>query len=253
MTALAGRKALVAGVANDSSIAWGCARALKAAGADIAMTYLNEKADRFVRPLAEAVGAEIYLPLDVEDDAQHDALFAAIAEKWGGLDVLVHAIAFCPREDLHGRVIDCSSAGFAKAMDVSVHSFLRMMRRAEPLLRPGAACVTMTFQGSTSVVPSYGVMGPVKAALESAVRYLAYELGGKGVSVHALSPGPMPTRAGGGISGFDAMLADAEARAPMRRLSTLEDCGAACVWLAAHGAAATGGVHLIDGGFNIIA
>lgn len=253
MFSLAGRKALIAGVANENSIAWGCARALRSAGADIAMTYLNDKADRFVRPLAEQLEAEIYMPLDVGDDAQHEALFAAIAEKWGGLDVLVHAIAFCPREDLHGRVIDCSREGFMQAMDVSVHSFLRMMRLAEPLLRPGAACITLSYQGSNSVIPQYGVMGPVKAALESSVRYLASELGPKGVAVHALSPGPMPTRAGGGISDFDSMLEDARTRSPMRRLSTLDDCGAACVWLAAHGAAATGGVHLIDGGFNVIA
>lgn len=253
MFSLAGQKALVVGVANDQSIAWGCAKALREQGADLAITYLNAKAESHVRPLAEALGAELILPLDVIDDAQMDAVFAAIAEKWGRLDTVLHSIAFCPREDLHGRVVDCSKAGFAQAMDVSVHSFLRMVRRAEPLMPEGGTCMTVSFYGSEKVVEHYNVMGPVKAALEATVRYVAAELGEKGISVHALSPGPLKTRAASGIAEFDELLEAAAARAPTHMLATIEDVGAYAAFLASREAAnVTGGVHLIDGGFSIV-
>lgn len=253
MFSLAGRTALVVGIANGQSIAWGCAKALRAQGAALAVTYLNAKAEPHVRPLAEELGAEILLPLDVSDEAQTDAVFAAIAERWGRLDALLHAVAFCPKDDLHGRVVDCSRAGFGLAMDVSVHSFIRMVKRAEPLMPGGGTCMTVSYQGAERVVEHYNVMGPVKAALESAARYLAAELGPKGISVHALSPGPLKTRAASGIAHFDELLDRAAARAPTHQLATIEDVGAYCAFLAsAEAANVTGGVHYIDGGYNIV-
>lgn len=253
MFSLAGQKALVVGVANDQSIAWGCAKALRAQGADLAITYLNPKAEHHVRPLAEALGAELILPLDVTDDTQMDTVYAAIAEKWGKLDIVLHSIAFCPREDLHGRVVDSSREGFAMAMDVSVHSFLRMVRRAEPLMPAGGTCMTVSFYGSEKVVEHYNMMGPVKAALEASVRYVAAELGEKRISVHALSPGPLKTRAASGIAEFDELLELAADRAPTHLLATIEDVGAYAAFLSSREASnVTGGVHLIDGGYSII-
>lgn len=252
MFSLAGKKALVAGVANDQSIAWGCASALHAQGAELAITYLNEKAEPHVRPLAERLDAPIIAPLDVGDDAQLDTLFAQIEERWGTLDVLIHAIAFCPKEDLHGRVIDCSRDGFALAMDISVHSFLRMIRKAEPLMPDGGTCMTVTFYGSEKVVEHYNIMGPVKAALESVTRYAAAELGPKGISVHALSPGPLATRAASGIGHFDELMARNAERAPTGQLATIDDVGAYAAFLAsAEAGNITGAVHPIDGGYHI--
>jgi enoyl-[acyl-carrier protein] reductase I len=253
MFSLAGQKALVVGVANDQSIAWGCAKAFREQGADLAITYLNAKAEPHVRPLAESIGAELILPLDVTDDAQLDVVYAAIAERWGRLDTVLHSIAFCPREDLHGRVVDSSRQGFAMAMDVSVHSFLRMVRRAEPLMTRGGTCMTVSFYGSEKVVENYNIMGPVKAALEASVRYAAAELGEKRISIHALSPGPLKTRAASGIAEFDELLELAAERAPTHLLATIEDVGAYAAFLASREAAnVTGGVHLIDGGYSII-
>jgi len=194
------------------------------------------------------------LPLDVRDAAQMDALFADIADRWGGLDTLLHSIAFCPRDDLHGRVIDCSAEGFALAMDISVHSFLRMIRRAEPLMPNGGTAMSVSFFGAQRVVENYNIMGPVKAALESVVRYAAAELGPKGISVHALSPGPLQTRAASGIGHFDELLNAAAERAPMHHLATIDDVGAYAAFLASRAAAnVTGGVHAIDGGYSITA
>lgn len=250
---LSGQKALVVGVANDQSIAYGCARAFKAQGAELAITYLNEKAEPHVRPLAEDLGAEIILPLDVRDDAQLDALFSEIKSKWGRLDTLLHSIAFSKKEDLHGRVVDCSADGFSLAMDISVHSFLRLIRKAEPLMPEGGTCMTVSFMGAQRVVENYGVMGPVKAALEAATRYAAAELGPRGISVHALSPGPLKTRAASGIAEFDELLNDAAARAPTHQLATIEDTGAYAAFLASREAFnVTGGVHPIDGGYSIL-
>ena len=251
---LEGRKALVVGIANEGSIAWGCTKAFRDAGADIAITYLNDKAAPFVRPLAERVGADLFLPMDVSVTDHIDNVFDAVADKWGRLDILLHSIAFAPREDLHGRVVDCSADGFAKAMDVSVHSFLRMVRRAEPLMKDGGVCLTVSFFGSERVVRHYNIMGPVKAALESVVRYAAVELGEKGIRVHALSPGPLKTRAASGIDNFDELLDAAAARAPTHQLASIEDVGAMAVFLASAGARnLTGGVHFIDGGYSIVA
>jgi enoyl-[acyl-carrier protein] reductase I len=252
MFSLHGQKALVVGIANDQSIAWGCAKALKAQGAELAVTWLNEKAERFVRPLAEELEAEITAPLDVSQPGQLETVFTQISERWGRLDTLVHSIAFAPKDDLHGRVVDCSAEGFALAMDISVHSFLRMIRLAEPLMPQGGTCLSVSFFGSTRVVEHYNMMGPVKAALESAVRYAAAELGEKGIRVHALSPGPLATRAASGINHFDELLAAAAARAPTHQLATIEDVGATAAFLASSEARnLTGGVHSIDGGFSI--
>lgn len=254
MFALTGKKVLVVGIANEHSIAWGCARALKAQGADLALTWLNAKAEPYVRPLAEQVQAEITAPLDVSMPGQLEAVFDRIATIWGRLDTLVHSIAFAPRADLQGRVVDCSAEGFAQAMDISVHSFLRMVRAAEPLMIDGGCCLSVSFFGSGRVVRHYNMMGPVKAALESAVRYAAAELGEKRIRVHALSPGPLRTRAASGIDHFDDLLQSAADRAPTHQLATIEDVGAMAAFLASDEARnMTGGVHDIDGGFSITA
>lgn len=253
MFSLDGKKALIVGVANDQSIAYGIARALKAQGADLAITYLNARAEPHVRPLAEELGASIVMPLDVGEDGQLDALFAEITARWGRLDTLVHSIAFCPKDDLHGRVVDTSREGFGIAMDVSVHSFVRMIRLAEPLMPEGGTCMTVSFYGSEKVVENYNVMGPVKAALESMTRYIAAELGPKGISVHALSPGPLKTRAASGIGHFDDLLNAAAERAPTHQLATIDDVGAYAAFLASSEAGnVTGGVHHIDGGYHIV-
>jgi enoyl-[acyl-carrier protein] reductase I len=251
---LQGQRALVVGVANDQSIAWGCARAFHDAGAEVVLTYLNDKAKPHVEPLARAIEAPLLMPLDVSDDAQTDALFAAIAQRFGKLDTVLHSIAFCPKKDLHGRVTDVSREGFAQAMDISVHSFIRLVQRAEPLMNDGGTCMTVTFYGSTRVVDQYNVMGPVKAALEAVTRELASELGRKRIRVHALSPGPLKTRAASGIDDFDEMLCQAAERAPTQQLATIEDVGAYAAFLASPAAAnVTGTVPVIDGGYHIIA
>jgi len=253
MFSLQDQKILVVGIANEHSIAYGCAKAFKDQGADLAITWLNAKAEPYVRPLAEALGAEIMGPLDVTQPGETEAMFERIASQWGRLDTLLHSIAFAPKDDLHGRVIDSSAAGFALAMDVSVHSFLRMIRLAEPLMTQGGTCLSVSFFGSTRVIKHYNVMGPVKAALESAVRYAADELGEKGIRVHALSPGPLATRAASGIDHFDAMMAEAASRAPLHHLVTIEDVGAVAAFLAsAEARNLTGGIHAIDGGYSIV-
>ncbi|MGP0090509.1 MAG: enoyl-ACP reductase FabI [Xanthobacteraceae bacterium] len=253
MFELTDKRALVVGIANEHSIAWGVAQALHRSGAEVAITYLNEKAEVHVRPLAQSIGAPIVMPLDVSHDEHEGPLFTRIAEVWGRLDVVVHSIAFAPSDDLHGRVTDSSARGFAQAMDVSVHSFIRLVRRAEPLMTKGGACFTMSFYGAEKVVSTYSVMGPVKAALEAVTRELASELGPKNITVNALSPGPMATRAASGIKHFDEMLSEATARAPMRRLATIEDVGAAAAFLASDQARnITGSVLHIDAGYHIM-
>jgi len=250
---LAGKRGLVVGIANEHSLAWGCAQHYRAAGAELAVTWLNEHARPYVEPLAKQIEASIMLPLDVEQDGQLEAVFAAIEEKWGQLDFLLHSIAFAPKADLQGRVVDCSRAGFARAMDISCHSLLRMSRLAEPLMRAGGSIVTLSYLGAEEVIANYGLMGPVKAALESAVRYLAAELGPAGIRVNAVSPGPIQTRAASGIAHFDVLLADAVKRAPLRRLVDHADVGALCTFLAGDAARAiTGDILLIDAGLHIL-
>ncbi|MEQ1715313.1 MAG: enoyl-ACP reductase FabI [Hyphomicrobium sp.] len=253
MFSLKGKKALIIGIANQDSIAYGCAKCLREQGADLAITYLNEKAERHVRPLAEQLGAEIILPLDVRGEGQLDLVFDTIRQTWGGIDICLHSIAFCPTDDLHGRVVDCSRDGFAEAMDVSVHSFIRMVRSAEPLMTDGGTCLTVSFYGSEKVVEHYNVMGPVKSALESVTRYMAAELGPKSIRIHALSPGPLKTRAASGIDGFDQLMKQAAERAPTHHLATIRDVGAYATYLASSEAAnITGGIHYIDGGYHIV-
>lgn len=254
MFSLSGHKALVVGVANEQSIAWGIARALHAQGAEVAITWLNDKARPHVEPLAQQLQSPLVGPLDVSQPGHLEAFFDRITHTWGRLDTLVHSIAFAPRADLHGRVVDCSAEGFAQAMDVSVHSFLRMIRLAEPLMPQGGTCLAVSFFGSSRVVRHYNLMGPVKAALESSVRYAAAELGERGIRVHALSPGPLATRAASGIDHFDQLLSAASDRAPTHQLATIDDVGAFAAFLAsAEARNLTGGVHDIDGGFSITA
>ncbi len=252
--ALAGRKALVVGVANDSSIAYGCARAFDELGAELAITYLNDKARPHVEPLMRELRVPLFLPLDVSVDGQLEAVFDAIGQTWGELDILLHSIAFAPKEDLQGGLLDCSAAGFAKAMDVSCHSFVRMAKLAAPLMKNGGTMMAMSYHGAAKVVPTYSVMGPVKAALESCCRYLAYELGGQGIRVHAISPGPLKTRAAGGLKDFDLLLAEAAQRAPIGELVDIMDVGFTCAYLATPYARRLSGETLyVDGGVNIMA
>lgn len=253
MFSLAGKKAVVLGIANEESIAFGCAKAFRAQGADIAVTFQNEHAERFVRPLAEKLGASIFLPLDVRDEAQFERLFQAIGKQWGQVDICLHSVAFCPKQDLHARVVDCSYEGFATAMDISVYSFIRLVRAAEPLMMQGGACMAVSFLGAERVVEHYNIMGPAKAALESVTRYMAAELAPKKIRIHALSPGPLKTRAASGIDHFDELLNEAAARAPTHQLASIEDVGAYAAFLAsAESANVTGGVHYIDGGYHIV-
>lgn len=251
---LAGRRGLVVGIANADSIAHGCAVELRACGAELALTWMNAKAEPHVRPLAEALGARIAMPLDVEQPEQMEALFARIRAEWGQLDFLVHSIAFAPRADLHGRVIDCSAEGFARAMHVSCWSFLRMAKLAEPLMRPGGVLVTMSYHGADKVVENYNIMGPVKAALEASARYMAAEMGPAGIRVFSVSPGPVRTRAAGGIANFDALVAAAQTRAPSRSLVDTGQVGRVVAFLVSPAAAGmTGDTIHVDGGLHIIA
>jgi len=250
---LQGKRGLIVGIANHSSIAAGCSRAFAAAGAVLAATYLNDKALPYVRAVTDPLDCKLLLPCDVRVDGQLESVFAKIQSEWGGLDFLLHAIAFAPADDLHGRVIDCSAAGFAMAMDVSCHSFLRMARLAEPLMPKGGCLLTVTFYGSERVVAHYNLMGPVKAALESAVRYTAAELGHKGIRAHAISPGPIRTRAASGIDRFDELLTAAASAAPEQHLVDIDDVGALAAFLVSDGAhRITGTIIPVDGGQHLV-
>jgi len=251
---LTGHKALVVGIANDQSIAYGCAKAFRNAGAEVAVTWLNEKARPHVEPLARELEATITGELNVAVPGQLEAVFEQIHQRWGKLDIMVHSIAFAPLEDLRGGLLDCSAEGFAKAMDVSCHSFIRMARLAAPLMEEGGTMFAMSYYGANRVVPNYNVMGPVKAALEAACRYLAYELGPRRIRVHAISPGPLKTRAASGLKDFELLLNEATRKAPLGELVDIMDVGYACAYLAtpfAH--RITGGTVYVDGGTNIVA
>ena len=246
-------KALVCGIANEHSIAYGCAKAFQELGAEVAITYLNDKARPHVEPLADELGAAIRRPLNVEAPGELEAVFDEIGARWGKLDSLVHSIAFAPKEDLQGGLLDCSAEGFARAMDVSCHSFVRMARLAAPLMTDGGTMFAMSYVGANRVVANYNVMGPVKAALEAACRYLAYELGPQNIRVHAISPGPLKTRAASGIKDFELLLNQAAAESPLGQLVDIDDVGHACAYLATPWAhRITGGTIYIDGGANII-
>ena len=250
---LKGKKALIVGIANDKSIAAGCAAAMRDAGAELAVTYLNDKAEKHVRAVTDALGTDFLLPLDVREPGALERCFAQVTERWGKLDILLHSIAFAPREDLHARVVDSSRDGFLQAMDISCHSFIRMAKLAEPLMTQGGTLMTVSFYGAEKAVQNYNLMGPVKAALESSVRAIAAELGPKNIRAHAISPGPLLTRAASGIDRFDELVERAKERSPGRRLVTIEEIGALAAFLASDAAAGmTGGVHYVDAGYNIV-
>ena len=250
---LEGKKGLIVGIANENSIAWGCAKAFRAFGAEVAVTYLNDKAKKYVEPLARELESPIVMPLDVNVPGQMEAVFKRISKEWGKLDFVVHSIAFSPKDTLQGRVVDVPRDGFLTTMDVSCWTFIRMAHLAEPLMKKGGTLFTMSYYGSQMVVKNYNIMGVAKAALECAVRYLAAELGPKGIRVHAISPGPLATRAASGIPEFDALLDKAKAKAPARSLVSIDDVGVATAFLA-HDAARliTGETLYVDGGYHII-
>jgi enoyl-[acyl-carrier protein] reductase I len=250
---LDGKRGLIAGIANDQSIAWGCAKAFRALGSELAITYLNDKAKKHVEPLAREVEAAIVMPLDMRVPGQLEAVFDRISEEWRSLDFVIHSIAFSPKEALQGRVVDVPREGFLSTMEISCWSFIRMAQLAEPLITNGGTLFTMTYYGSQMVVENYNVMGLAKAALECAVRYMAAELGPKGIRVHAISPGPLATRAASGIPEFDELLAKAKVKAPSRSLVSIDDVGFATAFLA-HDAARliTGSTLYVDGGYHII-
>ncbi len=251
---LKGKRGLVVGVANEHSIAFGCAAKLRAFGAEVALTHLNEKAEKYVRPLADQIGASLLMPLDVERPGEMEAVFERIREEWGGLDFLVHSIAYAPRDDLHGRVVDCSLAGFQQAMRVSCYSFIEMAKLAEPLMNHGGVMVTMTYYGADKVVSNYNMMGPVKSALQSTTRYLAAELADAGIRVYAVSPGPLRTRASSGIAAFDDLVADAVARAPAGRLVDIAEVGRTVAFLVGGASSGmTGDTIFVDAGLHNVA
>ncbi|HYQ38929.1 MAG TPA: enoyl-ACP reductase FabI [Pseudomonas sp.] len=251
---LKGAKALVVGVANEHSIAYGCAKAFAELGAEVAITYANDKARPHVEPLARELNAPIFMPLDVTQPGQLEAVFAEIERHWGELDILVHSIAWAPKEDLQGGLLDSSAEGFGLAMDISCHSFVRMARLAAPLMKRGGTLFAMSYYGANKVVPNYNLMGPVKAALEASCRYLAYELGPQGIRVHAISPGPLKTRAASGLKDFDLLLNEAAQRAPLGELVDIMDVGFTCAYLATPYARRLSGETLyVDGGVNIMA
>lgn len=249
---LKGRKALVVGIANADSLAWWAAKHLRGAGAELAITYLNDKAKPYVAPLAMELGAQIIMPCNVAVPGELEAVFDAIKDKWGGVDIVFHAVAWARKEDLHGRLTDCSADGFAESMLISCHSFIRMARLAEPLMPKGGSLLTLSYYGAEKVVDHYNVMGPVKAALESSVRYLAHELGRNGIRVNAISAGPIKTRAASGIEHFDELLAEAAEKAPLRRAVDACEIGRVSVLLASdYSASITGEIIHADAGFHI--
>ena len=251
---LKGKRGIIVGVANDQSIAFGCAKALHAAGAEIAMTYQNDKALPFVKPLAKSVDAKVFMPCNVVREGELEAFFKAVEDMWGQIDFVIHSIAWSPINELHGRVVDSTSEGFSKAIDISCHSFIRMAKLAEPLMKNGGSLITMSYYGADKVVDHYNMMGPIKAALESSVRYLAAELGGSNIRVNCVSPGPMMTRASSGIDQFSELVESAKSQSPLKRLCTIEDVGDLTAFLVTPlSTAITGSVHYVDAGHNIMA
>ena len=251
-TLLKGKRGLVVGIANEHSIAAGCGMAFHAAGADLAVTYAQEQSKPFVAPVVAKLDAPIFLPLDVQIDGQLEAVFEAIDREWGQLDFILHSIAYCPKDDLHGPVSECSKECFAQAMDISVHSLIRMARLAAPLMTNGGSILTMSYYGADKVVDHYNIMGPVKSALEGTVRYLAAELGPKQIRVNAISPGPLQTRAGSGIDHFDELIEAARHRAPQQSLVGIEDVGQMAVGLVSDlSRKVTGNIAFVDGGYHV--
>jgi len=249
---LNGRKGLVVGIANEHSLGWAAARRFRSAGAELAMTYYNDKARARIEPLARQVEAGLFLPCDVAAAGEIEAVFREIERNWGRLDFLLHSVAWARKNALQRRLIDCPAELFAESMLVSCHSFIRMASLAEPLMPKGGSLMTMTYYGAEKVVEHYDVMGPVKAALEASVRYLAHELGPSGIRINAISAGAVRTRAAGGIEHFDELLREAERRAPLRRGIDPDEVGRVAALLASdHAAAITGEIVHVDAGFHI--
>ncbi len=254
MINLQGKKGIIFGVANDKSIAFGCADVLRKLGAELCLTYLNEKAKPHVEPLAEHLGAKLFLPCNVAQPGELESVFDSVQKEWGDIDFLIHSIAWSPLDELHGQLLDSTSEGFCKAMDISCHSFIRMAKLSKPLMPDGGTLLTMSYHGAERVVENYNMMGPIKAALDSSVRYLAAELGKHQIRVHSLSPGPMPTRAASGIQAFDKLMDDAITRSPLHRLGTPEDVGNMAAFLISEQASAlTGNLMHIDAGHHLMA
>lgn len=249
---LSGRKALVVGIANEHSLAWSAARHFRDAGAEIAVTYLNDKALPYVEPLARQLEAPIFAKCDVSVAGELEAVFDSIRGQWGRLDMVFHSIAWARKEDLHGRLTDSSAEGFSESMLISCHSLIRMAKLAEPLMAEGGSIMTLSYYGAEKVVDHYNVMGPVKAALEASVRYLAHELGPKDIRVNAISAGPVRTRAASGIAHFDELVDEAARNAPLKRMIEMDDVGRAALLLASDFAGAiTGELLYVDAGFHV--
>jgi enoyl-[acyl-carrier protein] reductase I len=250
---MTGKRGLVMGVANERSIAWGIAKALADEGAELAFSYQGEAFGKRLQPLAESVGSDILVDVDVTDDASMDAAFEVLADRWGSLDFVVHSIAYSDKNELTGRFVETSRANFKNSLDISCYSFVDVARRARPLMTNGGTLITLTYMGSNRVQPNYNVMGVAKAALESAVRYLANDLGPEGIRVNAISPGPMKTLAGAAIGGARKTYKTTEMNAPLRSNATLEAVGGTAVYLASdHGAFTTGEIIRVDGGYHIL-
>jgi enoyl-[acyl-carrier protein] reductase I len=250
---MAGRRGLIMGVANDHSIAWGIADTLHAAGAELAFTYQSDAIARRVKPLAASVGSDFVLPCDVTDTESLDNVFAAIKEKWSGLDFVLHAIAYSDKDELKGKYVDTSRKNFCSTLDISCYSFTAVAQRAAPLMKEGGSLLTLTYSGSERVMPNYNVMGVAKAALEASVRYLAVDLGGEGIRVNAISAGPMRTLAGSAIASARTVFKWQGEHAPLRRNITLDDVGGAALYLFSDlSSGVTGEVHHVDAGYNVI-
>ncbi len=253
MGLMTGKRGVIFGVANDMSIAWGIAQMLKEDGAELAFTYLNEALEKRVRPLAESLGSTLVLPCDVASDAEIEAVFATLQQEWGTIDFVVHAVAFANREDLKKPFSQTSREGFKLAMDISAYSLVAVTRYAAPLMSNGGSIITLTYLGATRAVPNYNVMGVAKAALESAMRYLAAELGEKGIRVNAISAGPIRTLAASGIANFKAKIGLMDDYAPLRRTVTQEEVGKSALYLLSDlSSGVTGEVHFVDAGFNFV-
>lgn len=247
------KQGLVTGIANEHSIAYGCAEKFREADAELITTFLNAKTESYMRPLAEKLKSALILPCDVQKEEEIIALFAAIQKKWGKLDFMLHSMAFAPKTDLNSKLVDCSKDGFLEAMDISCHSLIRLAKYAAPLMKDGGSILTMTYYGSQKVILNYNLMGVVKAALESSVRYLAYELGSQNIRVNAISPGPIQTRAASGIPNFYEYIEAHEKRSPLHRLVDIKNVGNLAAFLVSDAAEdMTGQVYFVDSGYSIM-
>jgi enoyl-[acyl-carrier protein] reductase I len=253
LVSLSGKKGLIVGIADSQSIAYGCAKVFHALGASLAITYRNEKAEPIVRALAEDLESPLIAACDFQVPGQLEAVFDSIQREWGSLDFVLHSVAYAAREDLHGRLIDCSQSGFCLAMDISCHSFIRLAKQAEPLMKNGGCLLTVSFYGGEKVIPRYSLMGPVKGALESSVMYLANELSTKKIRVHALSPGPLKTKAASGLDQFDELLEKVKTELPSHTLVSTEEIGNLAAFLVSDAASAlTGNIEFIDEGYHVL-